>query len=192
MLRYRAMLQMLRDLIAHNGHANAALLGAIRQNDAAVADAELWDLLHHILVANRFWLLTILGLPFAFEEESHPSASFDVLTQRYARAHEQQSAWIEAATEADLSTVLESTLIPGGSCSVGQAFMQVCLHSHGHRAQCAKLLRRHAGAPPVTDFILWLATRPAPEWAVACLQACDVGPQTPPAPGLSTTRHPGT
>ena len=154
------MLGMLRDLVAHNGHANTAVLGAIRQNDAAASDPELLELLHHVLVANRFWLLTILGLPFVFEEESRSSSSFDELVQRYDRTHQQQSAWLAAATEPDLTRVLESALIPGGRCSVAQALMQVCLHSHGHRAQCAKLLRRHGGVPPQTDFILWLKDSP--------------------------------
>jgi hypothetical protein len=39
------MLEMLRDLVQHNGDANAALLGAIRQSDAAVSDDELRELL---------------------------------------------------------------------------------------------------------------------------------------------------
>jgi uncharacterized damage-inducible protein DinB len=154
------MLGMLRDLVAHNGHANAAILAAIRQNDAAASDPELGALLHHILVANRFWLLTILGLPFGFDEESRPSSSFDELIQRYGNTHEQQSAWLAAATEPHLVRVLQSPLIPSGKCSVAQALMQVCMHSHGHRGQCAKLLRRHGGVPPMTDFILWLGTRP--------------------------------
>jgi uncharacterized damage-inducible protein DinB len=170
------MLGMLRDLVAHNGHANAAVLGAIRQNDAAACDRELCELLHHILVANRFWLLTILRLPFVFEDESRPSSSFDELIQRYGRTHEQQSAWLAAATEPDLARVLESALIPGGKCSVAQALMQVCMHSHGHRAQCAKLLRRHGGVPPMTDFILWLETRPTAEWAVPLLSKSIVTP----------------
>ena len=161
------MLGMLRDLVAHNGHANAAILGAIRQNDAAASDPELLGLLHHILLANRFWLLTILGLPFVFEDESRPSSSFDVLVERYGRTHEQQSAWLAAATEPDLARVLEDDLIPGGKCSVAEALMQVCLHSHGHRAQCAKLLRRSGGVAPMTDFILWLETRPVAEWPLA-------------------------
>ncbi len=42
------MLEMLRDLVAHKGHANAALLTAIRQNPTAASDPELWELLHHI------------------------------------------------------------------------------------------------------------------------------------------------
>ena len=159
------MLAMLRDLVAHNGQANAAVLGAIRQNDAASSDAELWELLHHILLANRFWLLTILGQPFEFEDESRPSRSFDELVQRFAASQEQLSAWLAAATAPDLTRVLESALIPGGQCSIAQALMQVCMHSHGHRVQCAKLLRRHGGEPPMMDFILWLETRPAAEWA---------------------------
>jgi uncharacterized damage-inducible protein DinB len=62
--------------------------------------------------------------------------------------------------------MMDNALIPGGKCSVAQALMQVCMHSHGHRAQCAKLLRRHGGLPPMTDFISWLEARRIAEWAV--------------------------
>lgn len=161
------MLEMLRDLIAHKGHANAAVLSAIRQNDAAASDPELGELLHHILLANRFWLLTILGQPFVVEEESRPSTSFDALVQRYCATQAQESTWLTSATEADLRRTLESPLIPGGACSVSEALMQVCLHSHGHRAQCAKLLRRHGGVPPVTDFIIWRTSRPLADWPIS-------------------------
>lgn len=158
------MLEMLRDLVAHKGHANAAMLTAIRQNDVASSDQELSDLLHHILLANRFWVLSILGQPFVFEDESGLLASLDALARRYSSTQEQESAWLAGATETDLDRLLENPLIPGGKCSVSQALMQVCLHSHGHRAQCAKLLRRHGGEPPNTDFISWLPSRPAAEW----------------------------
>jgi uncharacterized damage-inducible protein DinB len=151
------MLEMLRDLIAHKGHANAALLTAIRENPTAASDSELWALLHHILLANRFWLLTILGLPFVHEDEARLSPSFDALVERYRRTHVQETDWLETASEGDLARILASPLIPNGTCSLSQAFMQVCLHSHGHRAQGAKLLRRHGGVPPATDFISWLA-----------------------------------
>ena len=63
------MLEMLRDLVAHKGHANAALLDAIRGNRAAADDAEIRELLHHVLLANPFWLLTILGQPFVHEND---------------------------------------------------------------------------------------------------------------------------
>jgi uncharacterized damage-inducible protein DinB len=150
------LLEMLRDLVAHKGHANAALLTAIQQHKAAVSDPEVLELLHHILIANRFWLLTVQGLGFVLENESRPSDSFDDLVQRYERTHAQESAWLDTASESDLGRIVEHPLIQSGKCSVSHALLQVCLHSHGHRAQCAKLLRRHGGVPPATDFILWV------------------------------------
>jgi uncharacterized damage-inducible protein DinB len=158
---------MLRDLVDHKGHANAALLNAIRHTPAAAADPELWELVHHILLANRFWLLAVLGLPFVLEDEARHAPSFEALLQRYGRTQAQESAWLDTATEADLECTLKNPLIPGGECSVAQAFMQVCLHSHGHRAQGAKLLRRHGGTPPNIDFILWLRDRPEADWPEA-------------------------
>src|SRR5262245_55168623 len=160
------MLEMLRDLVGHKGHANAALLNAVRQNATAASDPELWELLHHILLPNRFWLLTVLGLPFDRDGEARPSSSFDELIQRYAATETQEMAWLDTATEADLARILEDALIPNGTCSVAQAFVQVCMHSHGHRAQCAKLLRRLGGVPPPMDFILWVASRARAEWGV--------------------------
>lgn len=160
------MREMLRDLVAHKGHANAAMLNAIRPNGAAAADPELWELLHHILLANRFWLLTVLGVPFVHEDEARLSPSFDALIQRYVGTQAQEITWLETATEDDLARMLEDARIPNGRCSVSQAFMQVCLHSHGHRAQCAKLLRRHGGVPPPMDFILWLTNRPTADWGL--------------------------
>ena len=112
------MLQMLRDLVNHKGHANAAMLNAIRQHPAAAADRELVELLHHVLLANRFWLLTVLGLPFVHEEEARPAPSFDALVQRYAQTQTQETAWLDTATATDLDRTLKSPLIPNGECSV--------------------------------------------------------------------------
>ena len=153
------MLPMLRDLVAHKGHANAVLLSAIGQHEAAASDVELRDLLEHVRLANRFWLLAILGLPFAIDEEARPSTSFAHLVERYRAMQADEEAWLAAATADDVERILEHAQIPGGRCTVAEAILQVCLHSHGHRAQCAKLLRRHGAVPPMTDFILWLASR---------------------------------
>jgi hypothetical protein len=76
--------------------------------------------------------------------------------------------------------VLRHPDVPNGRCAVWQAFIQVCLHSQGHRAQCAKLLRQHGSVPPATDFIEWVGSRPGPEWGAA---ADD--PRSTPVPGRS-------
>ena len=162
-----AMLASVHDLVTHKGYANAAMLSAIAANGAAVVDFELSELLHHVLLANRFWLLTVLDEPFVLDVEARRSGSFGDLVQRYAAMQDRESAWLAAATESDLERILEDPQIPGGRCSVAQAFLQVCLHTHGHRAQAAKLLRRHGVVPPTLDFILWLAGRPAAAWPIA-------------------------
>jgi uncharacterized damage-inducible protein DinB len=119
-------------------------------------------LLHHILVSNRFWTLRCLGLPFDLATETVVPATLDELIATYDETQQQEAAWMAEATDAEMARAIDSPLIPGTQCTVAQALMQVCMHSQGHRAQCAKMLRRLGGTPPMTDFILWLAHRPAP------------------------------
>src|SRR5262245_57023747 len=131
------MLSLLRDLTDHKGYANAALLTAIRQHGAACSDAALRTLVHHILVANRFWLLTFLSEPFHSNEESRIPGSLDALVANYRATHEREVGWLSSIRESELERTLEGPLIPGGCCSVSDALIQVSLHSQGHRSQCA-------------------------------------------------------
>lgn len=152
------------DLIGHKGHADAALLCAVRQHRAAARDAPLRALLHHMLVSNRFWLLSIAGERFESAVETRVPDSLDPVIAGFRAAHAREIAWLGDCTDVAMSRVLESPRIPGGRCMVSDALIQVCLHSQGHRAQCAKMLRALGGDPPVTDFILWRVDRPAPDW----------------------------
>ncbi|HEU0172715.1 MAG TPA: DinB family protein [Blastocatellia bacterium] len=158
------MLVMLRDLIYHKGYANASLLKAVRQHETAAQDPELWKLLHHIILANRFWLRLSLGLPFVVEEESRTPESLEAIVAQYRETHEQEMEWLAQVQEPELARVLETPFIPDFSCSIAQAMVQVCLHSQGHRAQCATRLRQLGVAPPNMDFILWLKDRPTADW----------------------------
>jgi uncharacterized damage-inducible protein DinB len=153
------MLQMTRDLIIHKGYANTLLLEAISQHPSAARDVAIIGLLHHIIVANRFWFLTIAGREFVRERETAAPASLDELIGLYATTQREEDAWMARATPEDLERPLANPMIPGGGCTVAQGFMQVCMHSHGHRAQLARMLRHHGGTPPMTDFILWLGER---------------------------------
>ena len=158
------MLSLLRDLVAHKGYANAACLAAVRQNEGAAADAELVDLLHHILIANRFWITAVRRVPFVEAREANLARTLPSLIDAFRATQSEETAWIAAASEEDCAATLTHPLIPGGACSVGAALTQVCLHSQGHRAQIAKILRRHGGVPPQTDFIVWLIERQLPDW----------------------------
>jgi uncharacterized damage-inducible protein DinB len=158
------MLTMLRDLTDHKGYANAALLKAIRQHGAAYSDAGLRTLLHHILIANRFWLLACLSEPFHNDEESRIPDALEPLIANYRATHAREVDWLSRIGESELERTLEGPLIPGGRCSVSDALIQVSLHSQGHRSQCATLLRQLGGTPPTTDFILWVKGRQRPAW----------------------------
>lgn len=155
------MLEMIRDLVTHKGYANTLLLDAIRTHPTAAEDPEIIGLLHHILVANRFWFLRIAGREFVLERESAAPASLDDLIGLYGTTQREEEDWVARATTPDLERRLANPMIPGGGCTVAQGFTQVCMHSQGHRAQLAKMLRRHGGTPPMTDFILWLSKREA-------------------------------
>ena len=153
------MLPLLRDLIAHKAHANRLMLDAVRQNDAAAADAEILALLHHVLVANRFWHLMLVGEAFVAERELTPPRNLAHLIEMYDALHAREAVWISTVSESDLGRVIETPHIPGGRCSMAEGLTQVALHSHGHRAQIAKMLRAKGSTPPMTDFILWVAQR---------------------------------
>jgi len=140
-------------------------LNAIAENERASADPELQYLLHHIILANRFWLAVFLGDPFDIDNESKAPESVQAITTPYHETHERENRWISGLHDADLDRVVMTPFIPGRSFSLAQSIMQVCLHSHGHRAQCAAKLRALGGNPPSTDFIAWLKDRPAQNWA---------------------------
>lgn len=155
---------MLKDLILHKGYADASLIRAIRQHEPAAQDLELKKLLHHIIVANRFWLMLSLGLPFDVEKESRIPNSLEAIAIQFRDTHAQELKWLSQAEEHEMARLVQTSFVPGRSYSVAEAMMQVCLHSQGHRAQCATILRSLGGTPPTLDFILWLKERPTPEW----------------------------
>jgi uncharacterized damage-inducible protein DinB len=159
------MLALLQDLVRHKAHANASLLRAVHNHEAAAHDTEIRTLLHHVILANRFWFSLMRGVSFDSKEESRVPGSLDAIAQLYRSTHTQELDWIAGLQDADLARRIETPFIPGQTFSIEQALLQVCMHSHGHRAQCATRLRQLGGIPPSMDFILWLKDRPAPDWS---------------------------
>jgi uncharacterized damage-inducible protein DinB len=155
---------MLQDLVHHKWYANAQLLAVIRQTPPAVQDRPLRELMHHILLANRFWLRLSQGLSFVLEAESRTPDSLDGLVAQYQETHAEETNWLGQMKDSELERQLQTPYIPGRSFSVEQGIMQICLHSHGHRAQAAMRLRQLGGTPPGLDFVMWLKDRPPVEW----------------------------
>ena len=153
------MLALLTDLIEHKIYANTRMLTAIREHPAAREDAELLTLLHHIIVSNRFWLFLLLDRLFARAQETMRPDSLDVVDALYAETHTLEREWLARVSEQELASMVTSPHWPGAHFTVAQVMSQVCLHSQGHRAQCASRLRALGGAPPTLDLIKWVAER---------------------------------
>jgi uncharacterized damage-inducible protein DinB len=157
-------LALLQDLVNHKSHSDAAYLTAIRTHPLAAADPELLKTLHHILLANRFWLSLFLNRAFDLAAESKAAADIDTLAAQYRATQAEELGWISGVTESELQRRVETPFIPGRDFSVAEGLMQVCMHSHAHRAQCAIRLRSLGTVPPATDFVMWLKDRAAPVW----------------------------
>ena len=158
------MLDMLQDLVRHKWHANAAMMQAVRQHDAAPQDEEIRRLLHHILQANRYWLLLALQKEFVTAEEMRISDTLDDLIDRFRETSFVELDWILQLPDSELVRQLRARSLPDRSFSLADSILQVCLHSHGHRAQCATRLRALGGTPPLMDYISWVSQKPDPEW----------------------------
>ncbi len=158
------MLPVLLDLFAHQAHADAVLSAAIRRHETAAQDKELRTLIHHILIAHRFWLLLMLKLEFDVEAETKLPGTMEEVVQQYQATQALEAKWLASLREADLACTVKSPYFPDRKITLSDALMQVAMHSHGHRAQCSARLRQLGGEPPAMDYILWLKDRPAPVW----------------------------
>jgi uncharacterized damage-inducible protein DinB len=150
------MQTVIDELIRQKWWANRKLIDAIRQHGAASEDDELRRLLHHILFSNRYWLLLCLGQPFVDEDERRVPETIDKVAEQFGETERLELEWTSRLNEAELGRTVEARALPGLKISVAQVIVQTCLHSQGHRAQCATRLRALGGMPAGTDFVRWL------------------------------------
>jgi uncharacterized damage-inducible protein DinB len=78
------------------------------------------------------------------------------VAERFSETARLELEWISRLNEGELGRAVEARAMPGLKVSIAQVLMQTCLHSHGHRAQCATRLRALGGTPATTDFVLWV------------------------------------
>ena len=125
------MISTLRSLYAHQAWADAELLSAIHAHE---------------------------GAPINPGELAKEPASFADLQAEFTCVHQQQSTFLDAMPEDVLTRRFEMprmNLSPAGR----DVLLQVIMHSQGHRAQAATLLRKLGGKPPILDYILWTASQ---------------------------------
>jgi uncharacterized damage-inducible protein DinB len=120
--------------------------------------------LHHIVVTQRAFLSLFLGRPFDLGKELRAPALLGRTQALFQETHHEEIAFVSQLEESGLSRVIDLPWIRSRS-SIGEALIQVVMHSQSHRGQCASRLRAVGGHPPATDFIIWIKDRPAPVWS---------------------------
>jgi uncharacterized damage-inducible protein DinB len=157
----------LEELYGHQEWADAEHWRAIEALPAALADQAIRDRLLHIhLVQHGFlWVTGSRTEGFAMKKMEDFRALADL--KAYAREGlAQLNNALKRFSPAQIDEIIEVPWFrPPAQLSRRQALMQAALHSHYHRGQNAIRLRELGGAPPMTDFIVWLRDgQPAARW----------------------------
>lgn len=145
------LIRHFRRQFAYNAWANREVLAALRESRASAARC--WQLLAHILSAERLWLERLQR-----QAQSHPVWPDWGMEQCGAWSLQVGELWrkyLETLGPDDFSktaTYKNSKGEPWTS-TVEDVATHVLLHSAYHRGQIASLMRANGDAPPYTDFI---------------------------------------
>ena len=163
------MRDYLLDLYGHQAWADAELWRAYEAHAGALADKALWDRLHHIHLVQRFFLAVVRGDNLHAINVTKPEdyATPEDLKTEAKQFHHDAGAFLQGAAPDSLKRAVTIPWFkdPPLDLPVEQALLQAAMHSHYHRAQNATRLRELGGAPPLTDYIVWLwKGKAAPQW----------------------------
>ncbi len=152
------------DLFRHMLWADSSVWHAIESSEAAARDARTLSLLHHLHLVQfaflRLWTRADLPTPKleAFERPEDMIAwakTYGPALRDYLDTVDDEAAqerldvpWARYMEQRYGTPALESTLL--------ESMLQVCFHSHYHRAQINARLRELGSEPPMVDYIGWV------------------------------------
>jgi uncharacterized damage-inducible protein DinB len=161
------MSSYLDELYAHQEWADAEHWRAFEAHPPALEDKAIRERLLHIhLVQHAFlWITGSRAVPFS----SKKIEDFATITELKSYAREGLSQLNERLKNCSAERLQEMIEVnwfrPPAKLTVAQALTQAAMHSHYHRGQNATRLRELGGAPPLTDFIIWIHKgQPHAEW----------------------------
>jgi len=157
----------LDELYAHQDWADAEHWRAIENHPPALADQAIRQRLHHIhMVQHAFlWMVGPRTAPIEFKKLEDFTTLADL--KSYARRfHAEVAPVLKNLDAAELEEMVDAPWFSKPTRILRrQALTQAAMHSHYHRGQNATRLRELGGAPPLTDFIIWLRDgQPAARW----------------------------
>ncbi len=145
------MISHLQHFLYYNAWANARAIASIRtvpgENPKAL------DPLSHLLIAERFWLHRIEGLPNP--EGAWATMPLDECEAYASETHERFSAFLEGVTEGRLSGAIHYRNLKGEPFDTPLRDILTHLYTHGvhHRGQVLAAVRAAGGEPLTLDYI---------------------------------------
>lgn len=160
------MLDLIRDLYAHQEWADAAQWQAILASDAARQDADLKARLVHLHGAQQVWLGRWQGLSLGFPKPEDHASIED--TFHFAQAcHAALRAYLSLRKDADLAEPVTYTNLAGETFTqpLSELVIHLAMHSQYHRGQIMTRLKQVGGQAVDVDYIFWIwKGRPSAQW----------------------------
>jgi uncharacterized damage-inducible protein DinB len=158
------MLPLIRDLHAYQAWADAEVLHFVEGTKDARSDPRILELLNHIYMVHRFFLLSVQGAPPS-REELMRELPFDELACAIQNLHTLADTYFPKVRESHLDDRIEVPWFKDYQPTSQEALTQAALHSQNHRGQLLTLLRTMGAVTRPLDYILWVSQgRPAARW----------------------------
>jgi uncharacterized damage-inducible protein DinB len=159
------MIDHLRDLMAHSEWANAVFFHAWAKSPARDHE-EMRQRVGHVLGVQAGFLSVLRGDPPG-QPPTGPSPSFDELKSRAVTGHAEMRQFVASLNPATLAKTVQVPWFPSPPCviTIGEALVQVAMHTQHHRGQLMTRLKDFGGQPLNVDWIIWLwKGKPAARW----------------------------
>lgn len=160
------MLALLHDLLAHAEWANAVFFHAWGKSPARDQE-ELRRRVDHIVGVQHGFLALLRG-ELAGWLPTGPPSSFEELKEWAPKTHAGLRDFAASLDDAGLARTVRVPWFPEPPCvvTVGEALVQVALHTQHHRGQCMTRLKDFGGEPKNVDWVIWLwKQKPEGRWS---------------------------
>jgi uncharacterized damage-inducible protein DinB len=151
------MLETIHQLFLYDGWANARVLASL---SSASRPQKAFQLLAHLLVSEKIWLLRLEGEDTSTINKS-PELSFAECENLVNENQNEYSRFLRSLSEDDLNSPVTYRNFKGVEfhTPIGEILMHVALHGTYHRGQIAIAMRGEGGTPVDTDFITFVRER---------------------------------
>ncbi len=160
------MESFLLDLMAHAEWANAVFFNAWAKSPARDHEEMRTRLGHIVGVQHAF--LSILQGEQPKAPPGGPPPTFEDLKARAQTSHQRLRSFTATLDLETLSRKIQIPWFPDPPCviTVGEALVQVAMHTQHHRGQCMTRLKDFGGQAKNVDWILWLwKQKPEGRWS---------------------------